>query len=892
MTLTPGARLGPYEIVSPLGAGGMGEVYRAHDSRLGRDVAIKVLPQHLSANPELRARFEREARAVSSLNHPHICTLHDVGREGETDYLVLELVEGETLAQRLTKGALPAAEVLKLGAQIADALDRAHRAGVVHRDLKPGNVMLTKSGAKLMDFGLARATGMSGPAGGSGITQAALTQSPTVAAPLTTEGTIVGTFQYMAPEQLEGREADARCDLWALGCVLHEMATGQRAFEGTSQASLIAAIMHVTPAPISQVAPLSPPGLERVVTACLTKDASDRIQSAHDVKLQLQWIAEGGSGSGLHAVTASHAKRGAASVWLGRLPWIVGLLGLIAAASMAVLMLGRRAPAMVLRVPVPSDLQVSDVWSDNALSPNGDALVSVASKSGGTKALWYWDLRSESPISLPGTEDASMPAWSPDGRSIVFFAGDGLLRLPISGGTTTRIADASWGRGASWGRKEVIVFAPEASGPLIRMRASGGAIEQATTLDTVARHVAHRFPCFLPDGEHFLFVALPAGPRGFDVFVGSLGSSKVKRIMEADCAPVFAEPGYLVFTQGGKVMAQRFDTRRLELTGEQIGLMDAPAASDLTAEPVASASRNRRLMLPVIQPPIAELEWLDRSGATRGRIELTEGDWEVGRLSRDGRSATAMQGHDLWRIDLDRSIATRLKRGIRPWLSTAWSPDARSIALDVETPEGPRMQLIDPAGSGREAPLATSDFQFQEVADWAPDGRTLLLAAMSKPIERKEGTQWDLWTIPIEGGAPESYVRSPSFERVARISPDGKWAAWTQAESGHYSVFIDSYPQPGHRVQVGRARGLTIHWGRRGEELLYPDGSGDLVSVPLRLVGDRLEPGAAERLFRIPLGVRSMDTRDGERFLVSRPSGAVQARSLRLLLDWTGLLSR
>src|SRR6186713_3247969 len=284
MTLNAGTKLGPYEILSPLGAGGMGEVYRARDTRLGREVAIKVLPQHLSSNAEIRARFEREAKTVSSLNHPHICTLFDVGREGETDYLVMELVEGETLAQRLTRGPLPAAEVLKLGEQIADALDRAHRAGVIHRDLKPGNVMLTRSGGKLMDFGLARGVGLAG-APGSGVSITGLTQSPTIAQPLTAEGTIIGTFQYMAPEQLEGKEADTRSDIWALGCVLYEMATGKRAFEGKSQASLIAAILEHEPAPIASLAPMAPPALERLVRAMLAKDPDDRVQTAQDVKL-------------------------------------------------------------------------------------------------------------------------------------------------------------------------------------------------------------------------------------------------------------------------------------------------------------------------------------------------------------------------------------------------------------------------------------------------------------------------------------------------------------------------------------------------------------------------------------------------------------------------------
>ncbi|MCC6652869.1 MAG: serine/threonine protein kinase, partial [Candidatus Eisenbacteria bacterium] len=354
MSLSAGTKLGPYEIVAPLGAGGMGEVYRARDTRLGRDVAVKVLPQHLSANADVRARFEREAKTVSSLNHPNICTLFDVGREGETDYLVMELVEGDTLSQRLLKGALPMADVLRLGAQIADALDRAHRAGVVHRDLKPGNVMVTKSGAKLMDFGLARATTATGPVSGSGATMAALTQHPTVASPLTAEGAIVGTFQYMSPEQLEGREADSRSDLWALGCVLYEMATGKRAFEGRSQASLITAIMGSQPAPLAALAPMSPPALERVVNALLSKDADDRIQTAHDVKLQLGWISEPGSSSASGALGASGvgvaglpAVRAKSRDMASLAGYVIGALGLIAAAIAGWQLYSRTEPTLV-----------------------------------------------------------------------------------------------------------------------------------------------------------------------------------------------------------------------------------------------------------------------------------------------------------------------------------------------------------------------------------------------------------------------------------------------------------------------------------------------------------------------------------------------------------------
>ncbi|MBK7189855.1 MAG: serine/threonine-protein kinase [bacterium] len=564
MTLTPGTRLGPYEIVAPLGAGGMGEVYRAKDTRLGREVAVKVLPQHLTANPEIRARFEREAKTISSLNHPHICTLHDIGREGDTDYLVMELVDGETLAQRLVKGALPVADVLRIGAQIADALDRAHRAGVIHRDLKPGNVMLTKSGAKLMDFGLARATGLTGPPGSASM--ATMTHSPTMAAPLTAEGTILGTFQYMSPEQLEGVDADARSDLWALGCVLYEMATGKRVFEGRSQATLISAIMTTQPPPVSQNAPLSPPELDRLVSACLAKDPADRVQSAHDVKLQLQWAGEGGSRLGAAAISGSTPARSRRRSLLLALPLLLGVLGLAAIIFSVRELRPKPSAVLSVQVPVPPNLRLTSFWSDNAISPDGRSVIAAGARDTGERHLWLGDLRTAALRDLPETEQGFSPSWSPDSRAFVHFRQnvDGLFRADAGGGPSTRLCDAVWGRGASWGSRGNIVFAPNATGPILSIAAGGGATTQVTELDESLRETAHRFPHFLPDGEHFLYAALPVGTDGFPIYVGSLSSRDRKLVMHSDCAPIYAEPGYLVFVQDGKVTAQRFDLKRLE----------------------------------------------------------------------------------------------------------------------------------------------------------------------------------------------------------------------------------------------------------------------------------------------------------------------------------------
>jgi len=735
MALTPGTRLGPYEIVAPLGAGGMGEVFRATDTRLGREVAVKVLPQHLSANPEVRARFEREARTISSLNHPHICTLHDVGRKGDTDYLVMELVDGETLAQRVTKGALPASDVLKLGAQIADALDRAHRAGVVHRDLKPGNVMLTKSGAKLMDFGLARATGMTGPAGGSGVTVAALTHSPTVAAPLTAEGTIVGTFQYMAPEQLEGSEADARSDLWALGCVLYEMATGKRAFEGKSQASLISSIMGSQPAPISQLAPLAPPGLERLVQACLAKDPADRLQSAHDVRMQLAWLAEGGSQAGVPAPVAARRRS------RERLAWTVAAVAIIAAAGLVWRILGSRGPApeaIQTLIEGPPGATINERHAELAMAPDGRTIAFVADG-----ALWIRPLGSDAATRLAGTEGAFRPFWSPDSRTIAYFAPEKLMSVPVAGGSPTSVCDAASGRGGSWTPDGTIIFAPASAGPLMRVSASGGDPTPVTTLDSTRHESAHRFPCILPDGEHFLFATLPGGPNGWDTYVGSLRSQTVKRLLTARSVAVYAEPGYLLFERDGRVLAQRFDAARLELQGAPIPIADAPQPSDLDAEPVASPSRNGRLAILRNEPADTHLEMRDPTGATISRLDLPPAPWRVMGVAPDARRATVLKGDELWVVDLDRSVPMRFATNMASSPSAVWSPDGNRIAFVAKHDE--REEIFIGGLDGRADLVPTTDEMFKGVTDWSRDGRRIVFWAQNAE------TGLDLWILPMDG---------------------------------------------------------------------------------------------------------------------------------------------
>jgi serine/threonine protein kinase len=884
VTLTPGTKLGPYEIVAPLGAGGMGEVYRAKDTRLGREVAVKVLPQHLSANPEVRTRFEREAKTISSLNHPHICTLFDVGREGDTDYLVMELVEGETLAQRLTKGALPAADVLRLGAQIADALDRAHRAGVIHRDLKPGNVMLTKSGAKLMDFGLARASVASGPVSGSGSVMATLTQSPTMVSPLTAEGSIVGTFQYMPPEQLEGREADARADLWALGCVLYEMATGRRAFDGRSQASLISAIMSSEPAPVSQLAPASPVALDRLIGRCLAKDPDDRWQSARDLMHELRALGGSGTQSGIQAaVSTTRPNR-------TRLPWAIAAVLALVAAGLGFTVISRSlAPKMPVQLSLvaPDIVRFSSFSSTVAIAPDGRGVAYVAVDSSGASGLWFQRFEAAQAVLLTRTASAAHVFWSPDSRTIGFLdLGDGKLKtIPAAGGAPVTICAAAVGRGGTWSKRGVIVFAPNAQGPLYRVPAGGGPLAQVTWIDSTRNEAAHRFPCFLPDGEHFLFATLPAGPEGHGIYVGSLRSREVRKLTDANSAAVYATPGYLLFQRGENLMAQRFDAGSLKLEGDAVAIADAPPISEISSEPIASASRDGRLVFLSGKVPDTQLAWLDRSGARRGVLPLAPGPWKNPVLSPDDRFAVVENGNDLWRVDLSRSVAARLTSNGATNYSPVWSPDGSQLAFTLSQRGIERIMVMNSDGSGEPTELATTQDLFKSPDDWTEAG-----IVFNSIVPE---TFLDLWLVSPEGGAPAPLVRTRFRDYRGAVSPDGRWLAYISNESGTDDAYIQSFPTPGHKVRVSSRGTSRVWWMPGSEEICYVSHSGEMVSVKLTRRGDELDAGEPHVLFSMPQGVQRTDfTRDGQRLLVASTVTGARPRRLHVVLDWTALVRK
>ena len=885
--LAAGTRLGPYEIVAPLGAGGMGEVYRARDTRLGREVAVKVLPPALTPSPEARARFEREAKAVSSLNHPHICTLFDVGREGETDYLVMELIEGETLAERLAKGALPGADVLRLGSQIADALDRAHRAGVVHRDLKPANVMLTRSGAKLMDFGLARATGLAGP--GSGATIAALTTSPTMAQPLTAEGSLVGTFQYMSPEQLEGREADARSDLWALGCVLYEMATGRRAFEGKSQASLIAAILERQPPPPSQIAPLVAPGLDRVIQQCLAKDPEERIQTAHDVRLQVQWVAEGGSQAGVPATVSSRRRGRERAAWAA-----AGALAVVVLALGTALVLGRAPEPRVVRFDVRPPAAVTDIsWP--RLSPDGRMLAFIGTDSTGRRRLWIRPLDAVEAHPLADMAGVSRPFWSPDSRFLGFITEGKLRKVSVAGGPAVTICDAPGGYDGSWGTGGWILFDGSAADSIRGVPASGGRPKPFTRIDRAHGETQHGWPSFLPDGKHFVFVAYGGGPSGGTIRFGVVGSTASTSLGPTDGRVEYTTPGYLVYVNAGTLVAQRFDAGAGRTKGDPV-----PVGEDVTmGAESGDFSVSGAGVLAYRSQGAQErslLQWMSRDGRVLGEAGAP-GVYEDVALSPDGsRLAVSLVGdqpqtRDIWIRDLARGVSSRLTFDASDDIWPVWSPDGMRVAY-CDNRDGEFRCFAKPAnGVGAEDSLAHVRGGQDGPTDWSAAANVILTA-------RFGADGWDIWAQSADGkGAPHPVIQTPFNERSAKLSPDGRWMAYSSNESGRSEVYVVPYPGPGGKWQVSTAGGIYPQWRGDGKELFFQAPDQTLMSDSVT-TGAAFEVGVPAPLFRMRLrdsqftGYRWAPARDGQRFLVDTPGAGASAGRFVVASEWTSELKR
>jgi eukaryotic-like serine/threonine-protein kinase len=893
MPLTSGTRLGPYEIVDALGAGGMGEVYRARDTRLDRSVAIKVLPSHLAAEAEVQQRFQREARAVSSLNHPHICVLHDVGHENGIHFIVMELLEGETLAARLEKGPVAVNELLTIAAQVADALATAHRAGFVHRDLKPGNIMLARSGAKLLDFGLARETGLAASPG------AGLTQSPTLSRPLTAEGTIVGTFQYMAPEQLEGKEADARTDIFALGAVIYEMATGRRAFEGSSQASLIASILKETPAPISQVVPLTPPALEHVVKRCLAKDPDDRWQSARDVMLELGWIRDAGSRAGVPSPVAARRRK------TSKIAWGVAAVGVSAALVLGALLVARRPPAPeVVRFSVlpPPNHDFSTSQASSALSPDGKSFAFIAVDTVGTKRLWVRRFDARDAVALPGTEGANHVIWSPDSRTIAFFAEDKLRRITIANGAIQNLASTADGRGGAWSPLGVIVYQPTAGGPLYKVSENGGEPSPVTAIDSTANESTHRFPCFLPDGRHFLYVSLP--PKGylFDVCVGSLDSFERKVILHAGGAAVYAEPGYLIFERGEQLVAQRFDSKRLEVVGDPIPIGETSGGNGgYFGCHGASVSATGVLSHWIQDSPNTEVAILDRSGREIGKLAKPDGPVNEAVVSPKGDKIVMARWNpdatsDLWIVDTARNVPTRFTADHSENFNSVWSPDGSRV-LFTSSRLGGKENLYVKGFDGRDESLfLQSGNQFTKPETWSPDGSTILYHVLTGP----NGA--DLWKVRADGSDPQPFIASRFHEVSSAFSPDGHWVAYLSDQSGQMELYATSFPEPNRRIQISTGgvayafasgRSGQVVWRKDGREILYvSQDERSLMAVSVE-PGDPPQFGTPHVLFRLPPTYIFVNpTPDGQRFMASLVDLGGLPAAHTVVLNWPELLKQ
>ena len=809
MALPRGTRLGPYEIIAPLGAGGMGEVYRAKDTRLDRTVAVKVLASHLSSSPESKQRFEREARSVSSLNHPHICQLYDVGSQDAGEYLVMEYLEGETLAERLKKGSLPLNELLKTAMEIAEALEVAHRAGIIHRDLKPGNIMLTKSGAKLMDFGLAKPTSLVA-AGTAPLLSAAQTVSgPSPMSPLTTAGMIVGTILYMSPEQIEGKEADARADIFSFGAVLYEMATGKRPFEGKSQLSVASAILEKDPEPIAAVNPLAPASLDYLVRTCLAKDREERIQTIHDVRLQLKGIAQSPAANA--AIIPEEAPR---KLW--PLLALAAALLLVAVAVIYFRAQQSDVPSLSVLAYIPpppgtafrasGGLDVGPV----AVSPDGKTLAFSAVDEKGITKLWLRPLDAQQAAVLPGTEDAAYPFWSPDSQYLVFFAAGQLRKISVPGGASQTLVDGVGTEAGigSWSADGTILFCKDRYGVIYRIAATGGEVSQVTKLES--NEIGHRQPFVLPDGKHFLYVS-----QGLD-FVPQVKMADLDKLQQpsvsvvAGAMPHFAS-GELLWVRDGHIEAQPFDLRTWKLSGDPRSLGEAEFFSVSTNGVLAYHEGSG----------VAELKIYDRAGnviATPGPLAR----YESPRFSPDGKRigvviADPRTGKDdIWAFPVDGGQHDRLTFGPNDSFFI-WSPNGKEIAYQA-TENGKdsiRRRPLD--GSRPEDTLYKNDANlFSLPIDWTPDGKYI-----SMHVSDKQGI-FTNWTLPVAGGQafrPAATAGLTESEFEGRFSADGRWLTYFAYETGRPEVYVVPFPGAGTKTQVSTTGGWLARFSRN--ELFY-----------------------------------------------------------------------
>ena len=875
MPLIPGTKLGPYEIVEPAGSGGMGDVYRARDVRLDRDVAVKTIKGPFTE------RFEREARAISALNHPNICTLHDVGQHEGSGYLVMEYIEGRPVA-----GPLPVDQAIAYGIQICEALHTAHRKGIVHRDLKPANILVTRQGVKLLDFGLAKlsSSGASGVMAGSGA--AAAGDQATVAA-LTGAHTVVGTPQYMAPEQIEGGDVDARTDIFAFGCVLYELITGQKAFAGKSASSVMAAILATKPRPIEELVPLTPPALERIVSRCLAKDPEDRWQTARDVASELQWVGQGGSKVGLPAVVTGRRRMREAVAWAA-----CGL-AVLAAAGFAVAW-ARRAPlpARVVRFALHTPAAVQNP-SPPVVSPDGRHIV-FAADADGRRLIWLRSLDALEARPLQGTEGVLRPFWSPDSRFVAFVAGGKLKKADITGGPPQTIGDAPNGADGSWSPEGTILLDGRTNDPLWRVPAGGGVL-QPLMLDSGKPEglLGAGWPEFLPDGRHFLYTQSDGASPEMTLMVGSIDSAEVKSLFKTTTRVQYADPGYLLYVRDRTLVAQRFDARSQELAGEPVPVGEdlAPGALGLAS---FSASTNGVLVYRGGELTSTRLVWVDRGGREVSTVDVP-GDYRDTWMSPDGTRLTydvsddGAGGGDVWIRDLARGVSSRFTFSPSAELNPLWSPDGRRIAFTTRDGSVRGDLLVRDVSGTRDPEPLLVDAEEKYVSDWSPDGRHVLFTSRGD-----DPSGWNIWALPLSGERkPIPLVKTQFAELWATMSPDGKYLAYQSNESGRAQVYVQEFPEARNKWQISTEGGVEPFWRKDGRELFYRAGA-RLMAVPVQ-TGASFTAGNPVELFQTRFATvtsrgRYRPAPDGQRFLVLAPIARDAEQPASVVLNWTAAL--
>jgi serine/threonine protein kinase len=890
-----GTRLGTYQIAGILGAGGMGEVYRARDTTLNRDVALKVLPEAVTFDVDRLARFKREAQLLAALNHPNIAAIYGFESSGTVQALVLELVEGPTLAERIALGAVPVGETLQIARQIADALEAAHEQGIVHRDLKPSNIKLRSDGAvKVLDFGLAKALE---PMSAAGVD---ITASPTITTPaMTGVGVILGTAAYMSPEQAKGRAADRRSDVWSFGCVVFEMLTGRRAFEGEDVSDTLATVLKDEPA-WQRLPPSTPDSVETLLRRCLQKDRKNRLRDIGDARLDIDAAISNPAGH-----RASGRGRPIERIAL------VATLAIVAVVAGWLIVRGPQAmpPVPELRVDIATPPTRDPV--SLAISPDGRRIVFAATTDGRSR-LWLRSLDATAARPLTGTEDARFPFWSPDSRSIGFFAlDDKLKRIDADGGAIDELAAAPVGAGGAWNQEGTVLYAPVPDAPILRVPASSVSSTPVVNMRAVTgldrpRQTGHRFPTFLPDGRHFLYyVAGSPDVRG--VYVGQLDGSQSQRLLDADAPAVYAPPiaaatGQLLFVRQSVLWAQDFDARKLELRGipfkvaEQIAVdsgrnvaaLGASAAGPIVYRIGATAGGS-------------QLTWFDRAGKELGKAggpALDLGLAANPSLSADGRfvamSRSVNGNTDIWRLDIDRDLLTRFTSEAVPEIYPLWSPDGQRIVYSSPTAGKPGFDLYEKSvNSTAPGTLLLKVDTVAVATDWSSDGRVLLYRLLDPK------TNTDIWALPIEGDRhPFPVVQTAFDERDAQFSPDGKWIAYQSNESGRFEIYVQPFPGPGGKTQVSIDGGAQPRWQRDGRELFYIALDGQLHSVQMRFASNNtiVQAGSPVRMFMTHVGAvvqggssqAYVVSRDGQRFLMNTVAEVASSSPITLILNWRG----